>query len=142
MTPVMNSGAPPPASVTPTPAAPAHQPRQRRRLHTAHDTRQRRKKFVGYGLLIGSFFLMVSALMGEHGYFAELRNRREYDRLSRDVDQLRQENAQFADRIRQIQESPAALEEEARRVLGLTRPDETVIIIRPAERPGAPRPAR
>jgi len=114
-------------------------PRSRRRLRTAQDLRQRRRRIVTYVLLIGSFILMVNALVGENGYLASLRSQRDHDNLVESLARLRHENQQYLDQVHQLKTDPAALEEAARRVLGFVRPGETVVIIhdtRPA--PGPP----
>ena len=44
-------------------------------------------------------------------------------------------------RIRALQEDPAALERVAREDLGLVRPDEVVLVLPPTAEPHAPAPA-
>jgi cell division protein FtsB len=85
-----------------------------------------------YVLLAGSFVLMVNALVGENGYLATLRARREYNGLAERVGRLQIENQQYIAQVRQLKSDPSALEETARRVLGFIRPGETLVIVRDA----------
>jgi len=118
--------------------APPVRPRSRRRLRTAHDLKQRRRRILTYVLLIGSFVLMVNALVGENGYLANLRAQREHDVLEDSLNRMRYENQQYLDQVRQLKSDPGALEEAARRVLGFIRPGETLVIIRDARPAPAP----
>jgi cell division protein FtsB len=124
------------------PPAPVRSPsRSRRRFHTAHDLTQRRRRVLTYVLLAGSFVLMVNALVGENGYLATLRARREYHALADSVGRLQRENQQYLERVRQLKSDPGFLEETARRVLGFIRPGETLVIVRDA-RPTPPAPPK
>ena len=76
---------------------------------------------------------MVNALVGENGYLATLRARQEQVALATLLAKVRLENQQMRDEIRRMHEHPAAaMEEAARRELGLIRPGETLVIIRDA----------
>lgn len=114
-------------------ATPATAPRSRdrRRLRpSAPEVRDRRRRWVRYGLLIVSGVLMANALFGERGYLATLQARQEQHRLASGLHALRLENADLAEDARRIKQDPQALEEAARRDLGLIRPGETLITIR------------
>lgn len=78
---------------------------------------------------------MVNSLVGENGYLATLRARRDYDTLQASLARLKQENDAYRDQIDRLQHDPAALEETARRVVGLAMPGETVIILRDTPAP-------
>lgn len=113
--------------------------RVRQRLRSAREIRQRRRRAVTYGLLFVSFVLMVNALVGDHGYLATLRARREYNALAADFARVKQQNREYLDEKRRLESDPAALERAAREELGLIRPGETLVIVRDA-RPAAPAP--
>jgi cell division protein FtsB len=100
--------------------------------------RVRRRRILTYVLLIGSFVLMVNALVGENGYLANLRSQRERDVLAAGIHRLRSENQQYLEQVQRMKTDPAALEEAARRVLGFVRPGETLVIIRDARPLPAP----
>ena len=59
-----------------------------------------------------------------------LRARQEYDVVAAGISRLRAENARLREEARRLREEPAAIEEVARRELGLIRPGEKVFIIR------------
>ena len=74
--------------------------------------------------------IVVDGLVGERGLLAILRARQEYDQLAAAIAQQRAENARLRDQARRLRDDPAAIEEVARRELGLIRPGERVFIIK------------
>jgi len=118
-------------------ASGARTPRRR------HDVRERRRRLVTYALLIVSGVLMVNALVGENGYLATVRARHERAGLLGSIAKLRLENHALEEEQRRLKTDPAAVEEAARRDLGLIRPGETLIVIRdtvPGQRGTGPAP--
>jgi cell division protein FtsB len=94
----------------------------------------------GRRLLAGLFFfvvcvLIVDALVGDQGLVATMRARKQYDELASDLARLRAENAGLREEARRLREDPAAIEEIARRELGLMSPGETLFIIRDIDPP-------
>ena len=81
-------------------------------------------------LLFIAAVIVVDGLVGERGLLATLRARREYDELSATIARERTENARLREQARRLREDPAAIEEIARRELGLIRPGEKVFIIK------------
>jgi len=79
----------------------------------------------------------VKALI-DRGLLATLRVRRQYDELSAALDRQRAENERLREEARRLREDPAAIEELARKELGLIRPGERVFIIRDLKTPPAP----
>lgn len=120
-----------------TPAPPA--PRPRRPVRTAQERRLQRRRWVTYAVFGISSILMVNALVGDTGYLATLRAAREYDALVDSLARIRRENQELTERARQLKEDPAALEETARRELGLTRPGEVLVIVTEPPRPAPSR---
>jgi cell division protein FtsB len=89
---------------------------------------------------IGVSFVVIDAFAGERGLAALYRNRQELARLSSEVDAKVRENDQLREKIRRLSgEDPAAIEDIARRELGLMRPGERLFIIRDDQRPGGKR---
>jgi cell division protein FtsB len=84
---------------------------------------------VTYSLIGIALVLMVNALVGDNGYLAGLRARREHDKAIESLTKLQIENAQLKEQQRRLRDDPAAIEEAARRDLGLIRPGETLVII-------------
>lgn len=78
--------------------------------------------------------IVVDGLVGERGLLAMLRARREYDRLAATIARQRAENAALRERARRLTDDPNAIEEVARRDLGLIKPGERVFIIKDLHR--------
>lgn len=109
-----------------------------RQIAEAQNT-QRAQRF-GRRMLGGLFFfvvcvLVVDALVGDQGLMATMRARKQYDELVSDLARVRYENASLREHARRLREDPAAIEEIARRELGLMSPGETLFIIRDVEPP-------
>ena len=82
--------------------------------------------------------IMVDALVGERGLLAMRRATRQYNELSAALARLRAENARLREQARRLQEDPTAIEELARRDLGLIRPGEKVFIVKDLKSPATP----
>jgi cell division protein FtsB len=76
-------------------------------------------------------------LVGDRGLIAMLRARSSMTR-SRLAGRQRAENDRLREEIRRLQDDPTAIEELARRELGLIRPGEKVFIIKDLKTPPAP----
>jgi cell division protein FtsB len=74
--------------------------------------------------------LIVDGLIGDRGLVAMLRTRRQFDELSASIERQRTENARLREEARRLRDDPSAIEELARRELGLIRPGEKVFIIK------------
>jgi cell division protein FtsB len=90
---------------------------------------------------------MIDALVGDGGLLAIQRARQDQQDLQGRIDRQAAENARLAEEKRWLETDLSAIEEIARRELGLIRPGEKVFIVRdlpappPPERrddPGAP----
>jgi cell division protein FtsB len=81
--------------------------------------------------------IVADGFVGDRGLLAMLRARQEYEVVAASISRLRTENARLRDEAHRLREEPAAIEEVARRELGLIRPGEKVFIIRdvPATKP-------
>jgi len=81
--------------------------------------------------------ILVDALVGERGLLAAMRARHEYDQLAATIGRERAENARLREEARRLKEDPSAIEEIARRELGLIKPGEKVFIVKdvPAAKP-------
>jgi len=86
--------------------------------------------------------IVVDSLVGDRGLLAMLRANKEYGELAAALARERQENARLREEARRLREDPAAIEEIARRDLGLMRPGERVFIIKDVPQPSqSSRPA-
>ena len=74
--------------------------------------------------------MVVVTLVGDRGLLAMLRARRQYDELAASIERQKTENARLREEARRLREDPSAIEELARRELGLIRPGEKVFIVK------------
>lgn len=75
-------------------------------------------------------FVVIDAFAGERGLAALVRTRQENSKLAAEVAARQRENARLCEQIRRLRgEDPSAIEEVARRELGLIRPGERLFII-------------
>lgn len=81
-------------------------------------------------LLFVAAVIVADGLVGERGLLAMLRARREYDELATTIAKQRTDNARLREEARRLRDDPQAIEEVARRELGLIRPGEKVFIIK------------
>jgi len=109
----------------------------------------RTRRVVHLLLMLIASVIVVDTLVGERGLLAMLQARKQYDELTLTLARLRADNARLREETRRLRDDPAAIEEVARRELGLIKPGEKLFIIRdvpPASRSAppataAPRPA-
>jgi cell division protein FtsB len=101
-----------------------------RRRSPAPKRPARSRKIVQLLLLLVASVIIVDGLVGDRGLLAMLRARQEYDQLAASLARQRAENARLRDQARRLREDPAAIEEIARRELGLIRPGERVFIVK------------
>jgi cell division protein FtsB len=90
----------------------------------------RNRRIVHLLLLFVASVIVVDALVGDRGLVAMLRARHEYDELSAAVAKQRAENAKLRETARRLKDDPSAIEEIARRELGLIKPGERVFIVK------------
>jgi cell division protein FtsB len=90
----------------------------------------RRRRIVQALLFLVAAAFVANALVGDQGLLATLRARQRYEELATTIASLRAENARLREEARRLREDPAAIEEIARRDLGLIRPGEKVFIVK------------
>jgi len=98
--------------------------------------RRRRSRVVRYLVLAVGVVLIIDALVGDRGLIAMLKARQQYRTLEASLARSRAENARMREQARRLREDPDAVEEIARRELGLIRPGEKLFIVKdvkPAE---------
>ena len=74
--------------------------------------------------------IVVDGLVGDRGLLVMMRARRVYDTAAAALASQRKENTRLREEARFLREDLRAIEEIARRELGLIRPGETVFIIK------------
>lgn len=97
---------------------------------TSTPPRRRRGKIVRYLIVAVGCVLIIDALVGDRGFLAMLKARQQYRTLETSLVRSREENAQLREQARQLREDPLAIEDIARRELGLIRPGEKLFIIK------------
>lgn len=90
----------------------------------------RNRRLVQILVVLVASIIIVDGLVGERGLLAMLRARHEYDELAASISRQRAENARLRDQARRLREDPSAIEEIARRELGLIKPGERVFIVK------------
>jgi cell division protein FtsB len=90
----------------------------------------RKRHVVHLLILFVASVIVVNGLVGDRGLLAMLRARQEYDALSASIARQRAENARLRETARRLREDPTAIEEIARRELGLIKPGERVFILK------------
>jgi cell division protein FtsB len=90
----------------------------------------RARRIVRLLLLFFAAVIVVDALVGDHGLLAMLDARRRHDELAATIARQRAENAGLREKARRLREDPSAIEEIARRDLGLIRPGERLFIVK------------
>jgi cell division protein FtsB len=79
--------------------------------------------------------VVVDAIVGDKGLMAMLKARQQYRALEQALGQAKSENARLREDARRLREDPSAIEEIARRELGLIRPGEKLFIIKDVQGP-------
>jgi len=90
----------------------------------------RTRRIVHLLLLFCAAVIVVDAMVGDQGLLVMLRARRQHDELAAAIAGQKAENTRLREEVRRLTEDPAAIEEVARRDLGLIRPGEKVFIIK------------
>jgi cell division protein FtsB len=98
----------------------------------------RTRRIVRVLILFVSAIIVVDAIAGDQGLLAMLRARRQSAELAAAIERQRAENERLREDVRRLTEDPAAIEEVARRELGLIRPGEKVFIIKDLTNPSTP----
>ncbi len=93
-------------------------------------TRRFGRRALRYLLVLVCALVLVDALAGDKGLLAMLKARREYRALEHALAQSKDENVRLRDEARRLRDDPSAVEDLARRDLGLIRPGEKLFIIR------------
>ena len=99
--------------------------------------RRRRRRMVQYVLVFVGCVVLVDALVGDKGVLQMMKKEQEYRALERRLAAAQAKNAHLSAEARRINSDPAAIEEIARRELGLIKKGEKVFIIRDAGPAGA-----
>lgn len=105
-------------------------PKTKRRHSPAPKRPTRNRRIVQLLVLFVASVIIVDGLVGDRGLLAMLRARHEYDQLAASIARQRADNARLREQARRLREDPSAIEEIARRELGLIKPGERVFIVK------------
>ena len=94
--------------------------------------RRRGRRMVQYLLVFAGCVLVIDALVGDKGVLQMMKKRHEAQALDQALAAAKAENAELQVEADRLRHDPAALEELARRDLGLIKPGEKLFIIRDA----------
>lgn len=83
-----------------------------------------------YLVILVASVLLVDAFVGDKGLLAMMEAREQYRLLEQSLAQARADNTRLREEARRLREDPSAVEEIARRELGLIRPGEKLFILR------------
>src|SRR5688572_24553916 len=97
----------------------------------------RRRRMVQYLIVFVGCVLVIDSLVGDKGVLQMLKKRQEARALDQAVSAARAENARLSSELERLKHDPAALEEVARRDLGLIKPGEKLFIFKDAPPAGA-----
>lgn len=113
------------------------QPEPKRRKERRREKRPvaRGRRVVQWLLLFVASVIIADGLVGDRGLLAMLRARQEYDELAATIANERDQNMRLRDEARRLKDDPAAIEEIARRDLGLIKAGEKVFIVKDVQTP-------
>ena len=97
---------------------------------TAAAPRRRQRRMVQYVVTLVGCALVLNALVGDKGLIAMMKARQEARAVEASLSRVRSENARLRDEARRLREDPSAIEDIARRDLGLIRPGEKLFIVK------------
>ena len=100
----------------------------------------RHRRVVHVLLVFVASVIVINSLVGDRGLLAMLRARQEYTELTATISRERASNAHLREEARRLREDPRAVEEIARRELGLIKPGEKVFILKDVPPASAPKP--
>lgn len=109
-------------------------PRRKSDVAPRAEVAARRTKMVQLAIFAIAAVITIDAVVGEKGLLETFRARRAYAQQVSELNRLKQLNAHYRDYARRLKEDPAAIEEAARRNLGLVKPGEVLVIVRDAEK--------
>jgi cell division protein FtsB len=102
--------------------------------------RSRGRRAVQYLLVFVGCVLVLDALVGEKGLLEMLKKRQEFRALEQSLAAVRAENARLREEARSLQEDATAIEDLARRELGLIKPGEKLFILKDVPQTDTRRP--
>jgi cell division protein FtsB len=88
------------------------------------------RRVVQYLLIFIACVLVIDAIVGEKGLLEMVKKRQEFRALEQSLTDSRSENTRLRDEAKRLREDPDAIEDIARRQLGLIKPGEKLFIVK------------
>ena len=92
--------------------------------------RKRRRRIVEAVVLAMGLLMLLDSLIGERGVLAMKRARVIHARQQEALDAERRETERLQEEVRRLTDDPKAIEDAARRDLGMMKPGEKVFMLR------------
>lgn len=92
--------------------------------------KRRGRRVAKFVLVFIGAVLVIDALVGDRGLLEIIKKRQEFRTLEQSLTDARAENVRLRDEARRLREDPSAIEDLARRLLGLIKPGEKVFIVK------------
>jgi cell division protein FtsB len=120
----------------PDTAAPERRARPRRKTDVPPRAQAsaRRTRIIQLVIFALAAVITIDSFVGDKGLLTTMRARREHAQKLAAIDRIRMENARMRERAKRLREDPAAIEEAARRDLGLVKPGEVLVIVRDTDK--------
>jgi cell division protein FtsB len=99
--------------------------------------RRRQRRALQYVLVLIGCVIIVDALVGERGLLAMRKARQQYQALAGSLSAAKAENDRLREEARRLREDPTAIEDLARKDLGLIKPGEKLFILKDVPPPTA-----
>lgn len=100
------------------------------------------RRLVRPALILITIILVADSLIGDKGLLEHRRQAARREQISQELEQRQHENQDLRVKARRLrEENPAAIEDLARRKLGMVKPGELLFVVRDVESP-TPAPAR
>lgn len=107
-------------------------------FHQANTRQKFKQVWLPAGCAAVVLALVLLGLVGENGYLTGRSQRRQIQALTAEIENLRRENLQLGQQVKDLRSDPDAIEQLARERLRLGRPGEVIITL-PGE-PSTPPP--
>jgi cell division protein FtsB len=91
---------------------------------------RRRRRAIEYALVLIGCIVFLDALVGEKGLLETVKKRQEFKALEQSIQRARAENELLRQEAKRLRSDPTAIEDLARRELGLIRPGEHLFILK------------
>ncbi len=93
----------------------------------------RLEKILLTTLVIIAFGIAGAAVVGKHGLLTYINMQNRYEQMQEECERLREENERLRQEIQALRKDPEAIEEVARKELGMIKPGEVLYKFKPED---------